>query len=627
MVRKVNVIALLIGLLAACTSVPEPERSLSPRLLSKVEASKGRRVEGPTPVLQAIDSLMWQQPDSALLALMAYEGDASEYNNHYAQLLTSELLYKNDYAQTNRLELRQAVVYFDSLMQVSEPQRSLSLSKGRSASAKTTAFLAARAHYINGVGYYERDSAVEACREYLKALEVMEGHFEEKELVGKMARFMALTYTRLTVLFSDHYLHDPAIYFGKKSLHYYEKSNDSSWHLSWMYDEIGSHYDILNVIDSAEYYYYKGLDLLPDSNNLTFRDITTHLVYLSYKKGESSEISLNLMHKLLDMAESDKEYFSRCLTTGEIFYNETQFDSAWFYYCKVFNCTQSLDSKKLAAERLADIGKTLGLDLTITEYTGYLAQFATVSEKQGTLNSVLMEFYRQYNQGKMAHFHEQSIRKNTKKSTWIICSLLVLMGLSFVVIIFIRSHNKRLKKEKQMTEELLETENYSHRIKQAALSSKLKKKNKALRDTLKQLENNTIDKETINLSRHKKDYASFVGTPICQHILETVHKQGFKSKMDCVIYKEYALQKEQQLALRMAADEKMDSFTVRIRKQFPDLTDDDVTYCCLYLLGLNEADISALMQKAYPTVCERKRKIRRIVGEENNLLSILCNLP
>ena len=59
---------------------------------------------------------MWQQPDSALLALIAYEGDASEYNNQYAQLLTSELLYKNDYEQTNRRELRQAVVYFDSLL-------------------------------------------------------------------------------------------------------------------------------------------------------------------------------------------------------------------------------------------------------------------------------------------------------------------------------------------------------------------------------------------------------------------------------------------------------------------------------------------------------------------------------
>ena len=157
MVRKVNVIALLIGLLAACSKVPE-----------SAVAEQSRSIEGPTPALQAIDSLMWQQPDSALLVLMAYKGDASEYNHHYAQLLTSELLYKNYYEQTNRPELQQAVAYFDSLLCQFPPlQRGLGGFKTRPDQTNQIAFLAARAHYINGVGYYERDSAVQACTEYI----------------------------------------------------------------------------------------------------------------------------------------------------------------------------------------------------------------------------------------------------------------------------------------------------------------------------------------------------------------------------------------------------------------------------------------------------------------------------
>ncbi|MBR4560403.1 MAG: hypothetical protein IKO23_00605, partial [Bacteroidales bacterium] len=101
---------------------------------------------------------------------------------------------------------------------------------------------------------------------------------------------------------------------------------------------------------------------------------------------------------------------------------------------------------------------------------------------------------------------------------------------------------------------------------------------------------------------------------------------NFKSKIDYLVYREHALQKEQLLALRVAADENMNDFTVRLRKRFPNLTDEDVTYCCLYLLDISDADIAALMQKAYPTVCERKRKIKRIVGEENNLSFALRNL-
>ena len=84
----------------------------------------------------------------------------------------------------------------------------------------TTVFLAARAHYINGVGYYENDSAVPACHEYLKALEIMEGRFEEKEMVGEKAKFLALTYTHLMGLFSDFYLHEQAIHFAKYSIPY-----------------------------------------------------------------------------------------------------------------------------------------------------------------------------------------------------------------------------------------------------------------------------------------------------------------------------------------------------------------------------------------------------------------------
>ena len=148
------VIELFLFALVACTStkVPEP-------------------VEGPSPELSAIDSLMWHQPDSALACLLPCfdtcrdakfcVSTATAYNRHYANLLLAELLYKNDYAQTNRAELLQAVAYFDSLLVDGADTRGVSQQArprrdARRASAQNIAFLDARAHYINGVGYYER---------------------------------------------------------------------------------------------------------------------------------------------------------------------------------------------------------------------------------------------------------------------------------------------------------------------------------------------------------------------------------------------------------------------------------------------------------------------------------------
>jgi hypothetical protein len=89
--------------------------------------------------------------------------------------------------------------------------------------------------------------------------------------------------------------------------------------------------------------------------------------------------------------------------------------------------------------------------------------------------------------------------------------------------------------------------------------------------------------------------------------------------MDCKLYQDYALGKEQVMALREAADRHFGQFTSRLAKAYPTLTKGDLDYCCLYLLGLSDADISALMQRAYATVSERSRKLKGIFGTEEPL--------
>ena len=123
--------------------------------------------------------MLWIQSDSAFVQLQAFaeghEVDSLDtFNRHYFHLLLSELLYKNDHTQTNRNELLQAVDYFDSIVAASGTRVDPDL-----------VFLDARAHYIDGVGYYEMDSAVPACEQYLKAVEMMENRFREVELMGK----------------------------------------------------------------------------------------------------------------------------------------------------------------------------------------------------------------------------------------------------------------------------------------------------------------------------------------------------------------------------------------------------------------------------------------------------------
>ena len=131
---------------------------------------------------------------------------------------------------------------------------------------------------------------------------------------------------------------------------------------------------------------------------------------------------------------------------------------------------------------------------------------------------------------------------------------------------------------------------------------------------------------TFKKSANLDGYNAFINEPVCQYILETAHQQQFKSKMDCLIYKDFALDKEQLLTLRTTADNHLNGFTERIRNKYPELTNDDVNYCVLYLLGMKEPDIAAFMQKAYSTVSDRSRKLKKIFGADIDLLTILRKL-
>ena len=175
---------------------------------------------------------------------------------------------------------------------------------------------------------------------------------------------------------------------------------------------------------------------------------------------------------------------------------------------------------------------------------------------------------------------------------------------SFVVLL---TNRKRLKKQKEEAE--------TQRIQHSALAARLKQSNKKLRE---QLENNRNpnDGKTAGRDAHAE---SFLDEPICRLVLQRVHEGQFKSQMDYAVYKKHALTREQLLALRTAADYHFDRFTSRLTDAYPKLSDGDIDYCCLYLLGLSNSDLSALLQRAYTTVNERNNRLKNIFNTKKPL--------
>lgn len=533
--------------------------------------------------LTAVDTLLQTRPDSALALLLDEPLDEPYY-----QLLLSEALYKNDYAQANRHELLKALDYFDSIQ---DP------------------FLSARCHYMNGISYYEMDSIVPACAEYMKALEIMETHFKEKDLVGDKARFMALTYTHLCQLFSDQYFNEQAIYFGKCALPYYNKYDAEPWHVAWILEVIGANFNMLEKIDSADFYYEKAAMSLTDSTVLTYRDIEAHRACLYYKKSGNSEIALNRLYRMLLRSEGEAEHYSRCMVIGEIYYQTGCWDSAYYYLNRVYNGVDDTDAKVLSAQYLHDICLKTGDSLAQDTYTLFLSKQARTSDSQSVLHSQLATLYLDYEMDNEVFIHKQQRSRLMFFGGFIIISLVV------ITVLFAVIFKKRLKKEVR-----------SHQIQQKALKGRLKNSNKALMEASQQIENLKTNQQEFLNNPEIIDFEAFKDCPICRHILDLVENLNFKSKTDFSIYKTIALDRKQLHSLVDSADLFLVRFSVRLRKKFPSLTKDDMYYCCLYLIGLNEADISALMQRAYSTVCERNRKIKRVLSVQGDLSAALQDL-
>ena len=198
----------------------------------------------------------------------------------------------------------------------------------------------------------------------------------------------------------------------------------------------------------------------------------------------------------------------------------------------------------------------------------------------------------------------------------VVCALVAVAALLAWLL-----HRRKMKQQRDTASQQMEAEREAHRLEKASMSGRLKRSNQELRelkDQMRQQAGNGAPKQ-------EAQAVSFNEEPICRLIMERVNEGQFKAQMDCKLYQDYALGKEQVMALREAADRHFNQFTVRLAKAYPNLTKGDLDYCCLYLLGLSDADVAALMQKAYPTVSHRARKMKAIFKNEAPLPTTLLD--
>ncbi len=399
-------------------------------------------------MLESIDSLMWWRADSALAVMMEFAGSEAAdgmdaFEGHYCQVLIAELLFKNYYGQSNRAEVLKAVRYFDSIVGMDGADtRDKADTRGVSVQERD-AFLAARAHYINGAGYYEHDSLIEACGEYLFALRMMESYFAEGEMVGHKARFMALTYNRLGDLFSAQFMQEPAIYCCKQSLAYDRIAQTSTDKIANTLLQLGKQFDKLKEYDSASYYYERILEIHPDSQTLLYRDAVCMLALSEYSAHHDTLASLDSLKRMASQAANEDERLGRFVGIGSIYQDMGQYDSAKVYLEPVLG--KYGKRGKVAARLLRDIALIEGDTVKANQYAQFLIEDVTSAAKNQAQVSQLNELFQNYLQEKQEMALALERLEARRRNLWTggMVALLAIAGLA-VAFVTRRSHKKRL---------------------------------------------------------------------------------------------------------------------------------------------------------------------------------------
>ena len=580
-------------------------------LLAACVSRQGAPLEHkPCAALCRIDSLMWQQPDSALRVLADFaaspEADSMDaFDGHYCQLLLSELLYKNDYAQSNRAALLQAVAYLDSLC---------------AAGRDDLAFLDARAHYIKGVGSYESDSLVPACQAYLKALEVMENHFEDKDLVGHKARFMVYSYNRLMEMFSAQFMMEPAIVCGEQALRYCKVETTSIHGISNILYHLGIFHHAQKRFGEAEQYYRRAFESLISTDNLTYRNIVSSMTLCNYQLEKNAEPSLNALQNILKQVEDDSERLTRYLTIGAIFFEERMYDSVMQYLVPVFEKSEDDISRIQAAEYLVVVYDSLGDVNKSDECTRFLAQQKKSEGQNKALVSQLDNLFQTYQRLKQAKQAEIERTIAVRKIVSIVVSIAFVVVLT-IVIVAKRRGIKRMKRcqaaadrtletIKKKHEEEMETQRLAYQKEQNTVQQKLRDKEAQLTAM-----EESVRKQHEAVSGRREE---LLDEPICQQIGDLVQGKHITTR-DYYLKHGIALGIEELKQLKEAVEKHFDGFDAKLVALCSSMNENDIELCHLYLLGLNEKEIAALSGKTYSAIMKHRERVKRKLGTDESV--------
>ena len=517
------------------------------------------------------------------------------------QVLKAEVNYQNNRPVQNGDLVVEAYGFYDSLMSNRRAMRK----------NKDLVFQYARACYYKAVVEgSEETTYMESFSDYLKALWIVDGLNKKRHvfsLKGKNSEyeyFTGLIYDRLAWFFYNHDAWDAAM----ETL---ERSNECFANVGGLQGMV-SNYDLMGDVMLAQenrtrsVVYYKQADsiyelLQDDDIYLDFNELLHRGMTLSMAGDKDGAI--NLLHQALETAHTPWMIRRLHLGLGYIHYDKQEYDSSLYHYEHSYPLLPRQTVKSYCriielANRLGDTGKA-------AYYGGLLADSYNNQVLQSGQKTRMVALYE--------NFKAESKEARNKDVAFF--AIVVVALLAFTVVldrVFIQRRKKRHREEIAMHEQI-----------KASLVDEIESTRRVSRSREEKIHALETELEKANGRENALPFSERIqllyDKPICKRVARVTEANVKASNT----YPELVLSEHQLSQLVQAVDSVFPKFSARIIEQYPRLKRADVIYCCMYILGLTEAQAAALTGKTYQAVWIRSLKLHEIFGSKSDLQFIL----
>lgn len=565
-------------------------------LLSSCNLNRKSSDALPIELIQA-ENIMYENPDSALQILQGMVIPLDKEAHATWALLLTQAKYRCLIEQSDSL----ANIAYDYFIKSNNSKRkSLVL-------------------YLKGGIFYERNQYDNALRFYIEADK--ENEMLPNDTLGYLIN------SHICMIYAYQELYEYALEYGWKANKYAMNSKHINY-LVMSYIRIARANGYIDLNEAIKYY-EKAISIADEYKIMNLKASASIEVAGIYKHDNIKNYPKALLYVKEAMRIRTKNTDQTYMVLGDLYRKMNELDSAYYYLGKAAN-SSNIHTSRSAYQSLYYMSKNMGRYKQAVDYSSKMWKMQDSIAKIAS-NKALIEMQEKYNQQKIINEKNQAERKGMI----VLCVSIILIA---VIILCYQWKLIRQKKELEAKREELNrlisrlNENKQTIAKNIARIEELEKTKEDSDEQQKSIEemqcqNDSLGNENRNLQNKIEEYAATMAAKSKE--LEELHAL---SEMNLYLHKRELflcaeLLKKDEFINKLKKHPKAldavqweetigrtntiyDNYTIRLRNQIPELTENDIRICCLIKLSFSNVEIASILGISSASVSRQKLRLK-----------------